>query len=247
MIISMLTTARPQRRYDHRLRSLVQRTGDVTIATNLGVPRSTARGWVGRAPKAVVSLDVTDLSASALQQEVLELRRRVKKLTALLRLALALLRSSGSTLTHERLPDGRAKMRILRAVDHAREFVPLRALLRFLRLSPSRFHTWRRPQHACALHDQSSCPHTSPHRLTPAEVRAIEDMVTALEYRHVPTGTLAVLAQRLGKVWASPSTWYRLVRQNGWRRPRLRVHPAKPKVGLRTTRADEMCSHRSTA
>jgi len=65
-------------------------------------------------------------------------------------------------------------------------------------------------------------------------------MVTSPEYRHVPTGTLAVLAQRLGKVWASPSTWYRLVRQHGWRRPRLRVHPAKPKIGLRTTRANEM-------
>jgi hypothetical protein len=65
-------------------------------------------------------------------------------------------------------------------------------------------------------------------------------MVTALEYRHVPTGTLAVLAQRLGKVWASPSTWYHLVRKFGWRRPRLRVHPAKPKVGLRTTQANEM-------
>jgi transposase InsO family protein len=65
-------------------------------------------------------------------------------------------------------------------------------------------------------------------------------MVTSPEYRHVPTGTLAVLAQRLGKIWASPSTWYRLVRKHGWRRPRLRVHPAKPKVGLRTTRADEM-------
>jgi len=46
-------------------------------------------------------------------------------------------------------------------------------------------------------------------------------MVTSAEYRHVPTGTLAVLAQRLGKVWASRSTWYRLVRQPGWRRPRL--------------------------
>ena len=65
-------------------------------------------------------------------------------------------------------------------------------------------------------------------------------MVSSPEYRHVPTGTLAVLAQRLGKVWASPSTWYHLVRTFGWRRPRLRVHPAKPKVGLRTTRADEM-------
>src|SRR3989442_10803899 len=65
-------------------------------------------------------------------------------------------------------------------------------------------------------------------------------MVTAPAYRHVPTGTLAVLAPRLGKVWASPSTWYHLVRTFGWRRPRLRVHPAKPTVGLRTTRADEM-------
>ena len=177
MIMSMPTTARPQHRYDHRLRNLVQRTGNVTIATDLGVPRSTARGWLGKTPKVVVSLDVTDLSASALQQEVLELQRRVKKLTALLRLVLALLRSSGFTLTHERLPNERAKIRILSAVDHARECVPLRALLRFLRLSPSRFHAWRRLQQACALNDQSACPHTSPHRLTPPEVRAIEDMV----------------------------------------------------------------------
>jgi hypothetical protein len=65
-------------------------------------------------------------------------------------------------------------------------------------------------------------------------------MVTSLEYRHAPTGTLAILAQRLGKVYASPSTWYHLVRKYGWRRPRLRVHPAKPKVGVRTTRANEM-------
>jgi putative transposase len=65
-------------------------------------------------------------------------------------------------------------------------------------------------------------------------------MVTSPQYRHIPTGTLAVLAQRLGTVWVSASTWYRLVRRFGWRRPRLRVHPAKPKIGLRATRPDEM-------
>jgi putative transposase len=65
-------------------------------------------------------------------------------------------------------------------------------------------------------------------------------MVTAVEYRHVATGTLALLAQRLGTICASRSTWYHMVRKYGWRRPRLRVHPAKPKVGLRTTRANEM-------
>ena len=239
MIIPMTITARPQQRYDHRLRNLVQRTGDVTIATDLGVPRSTARGWLGGAPTVVVSLDVTHWSEPELRREILRLRRRVQKLAALLQLVLALLRTSGLTLSRERLPDGRDKMRILRAVDRARACIPFRALLRLLRLSPSRFHAWRR-QDACGLDDQSSCPRTSPHRLTPAEVRVIEEMVTSPDYRHVPTGTLAVLAQRLGKVWASTSTWYRLVRKYGWRRPRLRVHPAKPKIGLRTTRADEM-------
>jgi hypothetical protein len=82
MIIPMTTTARPQQRDDHRLRDLVQRTGDATIATDLGVPRSTARGWLGKAPKVVVSVDVTDLSAPELQQEILKLRQRVKKLAA---------------------------------------------------------------------------------------------------------------------------------------------------------------------
>ena len=240
MIVRKMTTSRAQRRYDHRLRALVQRTRDLTIATDLGVPRSTARGWLAAMPTVVVSVDVADLTEPELRQEILKLRQRVEKLAALLRLALALLQTSGFRLSAARLPAGEAKLQILRAVDRAVECIPLRAVLRFLDLSPSRFQAWRRRQTACALDDESSCPRTTPHRLTRAEVHAIRDMVTAPEYRHVPTGTLALLAQRLNTVSASPSTWYRLVRAYGWRRPRLRVHPAKPKVGLRTSGPDEM-------
>src|SRR5262249_56092672 len=39
-------------------------------------------------------------------------------------------------------------------------------------------------QSVCSLDDRSSCPRTSPSRLTPLEVRAIEDMVTSPDYRH---------------------------------------------------------------
>ena len=152
MISHMTTTARPQQRYDHRLRDLIQRTGDMTLATDLGVPRSTARGWLGAVPTVVVSLDVADLTELELRQEILQLRRRVEKLAALLQLVLALLGASGFTLSRVRLHDGRVKMRILRAVDRARGCIPLRALLRFLSLSPSRFHSWR-GQDACALDD----------------------------------------------------------------------------------------------
>jgi len=44
------TSSRPQRRYDHGLRDLAQRIGDLTVATNLGVSRSRAPGWFAAAP-----------------------------------------------------------------------------------------------------------------------------------------------------------------------------------------------------
>ena len=105
-IIRMTTASRPQQRYDHRLRDLVQRAGDLTIATQLGVPRSTARGWLRVTQTIVVSVEVADLTEQELRHEILKLRRRVEKLAALLRLALALLHTSGFTLSGERLPDG---------------------------------------------------------------------------------------------------------------------------------------------
>ena len=75
---------------------------------------------------------------------------------ALLRLVLVLLQTSGFRLSVARLPDGRDKLRILRAVDRACKYLPLRPLLRFLRVSPSRFHAWGRRQRACVLDDQLS-------------------------------------------------------------------------------------------
>jgi hypothetical protein len=139
----MTTTTQPQQRYDHRLRDLVRRTGDVTFATDLGVPRSTARAWLGAVPTVVVSLDVAALTEPALRQEILKLRQRVQKLAALLRLVLALLQASRFTVSRRA-----AARRTRQEADPLRRrsgprVHPLRALLQFLGLSPSRFHAWR--------------------------------------------------------------------------------------------------------
>ena len=67
----------------------------------------------------------------------------------------------------------------------------------------------------------------------------MREMVESNQYRHVPTGRLAILAQRLGKVFASSTTWWRMVRERDWCRPRWRVYPPKPKLGIRATKSDE--------
>jgi putative transposase len=235
----MATTTRAQRRYDHRLRDLVRTTRDIDYAIQRGVPRSTARSWLTEPNAKVFTVDVLNMNTLQLQQEVVRLRALVQKLTALLRVLLVVFRMSGYLLNQARLPDGSHKRGLLRAIDRSRSALPLRCVLRVIRLSPSRYHAWNREEQ-CALDDRPSCPRSSPQQLTAAEVSVIHELVTSEEYRHVPTGTLALLAQRIGKVFASASTWYRLVRDHHWRRPRQRVHPAKPKVGIRALRANEI-------
>ncbi len=152
---------------------------------------------------------------------------------------MVLLKNARFSLAHARIPEQPDKHKLLRAIERLRSVLPLRIILGVLRLSHSRYHLWKREQE-CPLEDMPSCPRVSPHQLTTAEIATIKEMVLSEEYRHVPTGTLALLAQRLGKAFASPSTWYRLVRLYHWRRPRKRVHPSKPKVGIRASRPNEI-------
>jgi hypothetical protein len=193
----MKTASRPQRRNDHQLRDLVRPTGDLTITTELGVPRSTARGWLAEAPTVVISVDGANRTEAELRQEILKLRQRVGNSR----------RCSGWPSPCYTPPGSGSQAHVCRTEKPScgscapwiglASVSRLRVVLRFRHLSPSRFQAWRRRQTACALEDRSSCPRTAPHQLMRAEVDAIRDTVTAPEHRHVSTGTLAVLAQRL--------------------------------------------------
>jgi hypothetical protein len=227
-----------QRVYDHRLRQLVRDTGDIRVATEIGVPRSTAAGWLRAEPQNVVTLDLLGMRETELQLEVVKLRRRILVLATVVHLLLALVRLSGARLDARSIPRD-ALAALLGTIERTRKVLQLRSILRILGLSPARYHSWLQPDADCHPADAASCPKRVPNQLTAEDVSVIKDMVTSPEYRHVPTSRLAILAQRLGRVSAAPSTWAKLVRERGWRRPRFRIHPKKPMVGLRTTRPDE--------
>ncbi|MEQ8766103.1 MAG: hypothetical protein RL885_19450 [Planctomycetota bacterium] len=58
--------SRQHRSYDHRLKLLVRTTGDLTATHGLGIPRSTARGWL-EGDRPVVSLEVLDQDTLSLR------------------------------------------------------------------------------------------------------------------------------------------------------------------------------------
>ena len=124
----MTHTALTQRRYDHRLKCFVQKTGNIAIATECGIPASTARGWLTQSRTEVVSLELFDLNTTQLQQEVIKLRRQIAKLTSVLRLVIVVLQVSGFSLRRWRVSDGRDKKRLLRVIQRTRSHVALRTI-----------------------------------------------------------------------------------------------------------------------
>ncbi len=207
----------PRRTYDYRIREAIRESGDRDLFPELNIPRSTIRSWIHRDMPEVISCDLATDDRAALTAEIERLRRRIALLGAIVGLLIAMLRASKIQLDYQRLPDGEAKKTLLRAIARARNVLPLRSALRIARLSASRYHDWCRAETGCDLDDQTSCPRVVPTRLTPDEINSMRKMVETDEYRHMSLRALALHAQRIGKVLASPSTWYRLVRSAGWR------------------------------
>ena len=141
-----MPSARTQHTYDHRLIRLVQQTGDTTIATRIGVPRSTVAGWLRRPGPDVVTATVLNESAAQLRVRVTRLERRVRRLAAMLRVVFALVRILQPDLTRLRIPAGAEKHRLLRAIERSRRVLGLQRVLRAIGLSPSRLNAWQRGQ-----------------------------------------------------------------------------------------------------
>jgi hypothetical protein len=235
-----MQSSHSRRIYDYRIQEAICESGDRDLFPELEIPRSTIRSWIRRGVPDVVTSDLAVRDRADLLAEIHRYQQRTALLGAVVGLLIAMLRVSKVRLDSERLPEGESKKILLRAIERTGKVLPLNAALRIARLSSSRYHSWCRAEAGCELDDQSSCPRIVPTRLTPEEVEVMQQMVESDDQRHMSLRALALHAQRIRKIFVSPSTWYRLVRLSGWGRPRNRVYPAKPKVGIRAAAPGEL-------
>jgi hypothetical protein len=235
-----MQTEHSRRTYDHRIREAILETGDRNLYPELEIPQSTIRSWVHRGLPDVVTYELVNCDHAALISEMHALRQRTALLAAVVGLLAAMLRVSKNGLAYERYADGASKLVLLRAVDRASKVLPLSSTLRVARLSTSRYYSWRQVEDGCELDDQPSCPRVRPMRLTSQEVESMRTLAESSDHRHMSLRALALHAQRIGKLVASPSTWYRMARKLAWGRPRRRLYPAKPKMGIRASAPGEL-------
>ena len=225
--------------YDHRLKQAIVDTGDPDLFPELAIPESTRRTWMRRGVADVISFDRADADLVALRATIGKLNKRVAVLTTVVRLLVTLVRVSGLSLERTRVATAVGKNKILKAVANAETVVGRIAALKIVGLTEGRLRQWKRKQSLCMLDDAPPCPRTKPGRLTRDELAAMREMVESDDLKHFSLRSLSLYGQRLGNVFASYGTWCRMVRTHGWQRPRRRLYPARPKIGLRATHPNE--------
>ena len=237
--LGMTRTHQVRRSYDHRLCDAIAATGNAYLFRNVPIPASTRRTWARGEVRPVVAAVEVELEVYELLEQVDQLRQRTRTQAAIIGLLVRLLNLRGGKLDADRVPDGVTKSVVLRAIASASGVVSLGTALRIVGISSARYHAWRRREEGCGLDDQPSCPKSFPSQLTREEVSTMRDVVKSETYRHIAVQNIALSAQRLGKLFASASTWYKMIRERGWKRPKRRVHPVRPKDGLRAVRPNE--------
>ena len=232
--------AKTYRRYDPRLKNLVANAQGIARFEHLGIPKSTLKEWVKAGAKDYFTLPELDVSQEDLLQENMELKSKLQTLTAQETLLMKTIRIFGFQIQYKRLPSAAAKTEILDALAEAVRVIPLLSCLKVIGLSLQRYRHWLKRQVRCHLEDQPSCPRITPTRLSALEVLSIKRLKGSRELTHLSTLSLSWLAKKTGEVFASPSTWSRVIRDLGLKKNRVRIYPPKPKLGIRALRPGEI-------
>jgi transposase InsO family protein len=224
---------RVYRNYDHRLKRAIWKAGDPDLFPDLDIPPSTAKGWIRKGVPFVVTADEFDQQSDVLVIENQRLRNELAWIKATQELQSFTFKLFGLQIQYRRLPLADSKEMLLAAISGAARTIGLAIALQAIGLSAARFRAWTKRQRGCELTDQAYCPRSTPTKLTAGERRTLRQYATDPKLAHLSTSALSLLAKRKDDLFASATTWCRIVREKKLRPLQRRVCPAKPKIGVR--------------
>ena len=228
------------RRYDHRLRNMIARSGSIDGYLGLDIPKSTLKSWIKSGPKEYITIDQFEQTSEEIIKENIALKKSLEEELAKNNLIFKTIRIFGFQIQYKRLPKPESKKSILNVVAEATKNLSLKTCLDIIGLSSARYFSWVKRSIKCSLEDQPSCPRSSVQRHTAFEINTIKSMYLDKRYLHYSISSLALKAKAIKEVFASSSTWSRVIRQYKLNRSKKRIYPARPRVGIRAERVGQI-------
>lgn len=222
-----------RRRYDHRIKRIFYESQDPSLFPELNIPRTTIMTWIKNPPKEVISLKHFDKNNEELQVDIEESKVKILKLEALLILMKQVRILFETYYGKLKLNTMEFKTKFINSIKETCQSVSLKESLEIIGIHPARYHYIAKSLKECDATNLKICPKLRPTRLTLDEVMEIKKLVTSEDFSHYSISSLYLHAKRNNVIFASLATWYRTIKEHNLLRPLKRIHPLKPKVGVR--------------
>lgn len=220
--------------YDPNLKRLVAKTGNISLATNKGVPRTTAIYWAQN-----IKTPISKCEESLLKEQI-------KKLDGLLEVerakVLFISNLSGELSLikqHKKSVPKKVKNKVIREVEKFKKYCTVSNLLSLIGLHISRYYKWKSEVNRCLTTNKFSCAIKNSNQLTHSEVLKIIKLASSQKYQHFSLTALWKFSLRHAIIVCSRDTWFKYINTYQLHRQKFKFKKTKYKHGVRATRPNE--------
>ena len=228
------------RAYDHRLKLAIIESENPNLFPQLQIPRNTAMEWIRNGIRDVVTIPEASYDGEHLLVNYQNLKNELEQVKAKFELSRTTFRMFGYQIQYQRLNSVEHKRQLVDTIKKFKQVISLEICLTVIGLSSARFHQWVKNLVSCNLNEIKVCARASLMKMTPTESNKINSLLSDPRFFHFSISSLAIYAKRQNLVHASSATWRRLAKLWRIRRERKRIYPAKPKIGIRAARPNEL-------
>jgi putative transposase len=223
--------------YDPELKRAVMKTGNIKLAVNRGVCRTTAISWMTTTKSipedSCASIEILNEELESLQEQLITERSKVHFLSSL---------NQYLHIIHngKRKISKTIKKIFVNKINQYLKHCSLKELLALIKLGNSRFQRWRSEVHRCEITKKFECGIRRSNQLTGDEVVKIRTLAIDKKYFHFSLTSLWKFAYRNNLVVCSRDVWFKYINLYDLKR----LIPKGPKnifkLGVRANKANEI-------
>lgn len=232
--------AQPRGKYKSHppeLKNIVARTGDLQLALDHGVARSTARYWISNAKISNILLTSSEkLLQEELEQKKLEIQAERLKLQFLQKLAPYL----EYVRNNKRRVSRKIKKIFIDTIENFQKHCPIISLLKLIGMNSSRYYKWKSEIAGCTNSSDRECGVKRQNQLTRDEVMIIRKYISLPKYLHFSLTALWKFCYRNGLVVCSRDTWFKYVNKFNIDRGRIKKIKVNYTKGVRAANPNEI-------
>jgi hypothetical protein len=219
--------------HDPELKRIVSQTGNIDLATNRGVPRTTAIYWAKNSKQSVAksmqSETYLNEEIKSLKQLLIFERAKVQFISKMAKYIYIIKNNKRSILKS-------IKNKIIKEIDIYKKYCSINELLSLIGLHISRYYKWKSEVEICANTKKKECGLKRLNQLTGDEVSKIIKLASSKKYNHFSLTSLWKFALRHKIVICSRDTWFKYINLYSLRRTKINPKKQKYKDGLRVSK-----------